>query len=144
MPLLDDKIKTELQKAFAAVTNPVKLVMFTQEQDALTCQFCAETRQLIEELATLSDKLTAEVHDFVAEAEVAKQYKVDKIPAVAIVGAKDYGVRLYGVPSGYEFSALVQGILNVSKGESGLSEASKTQLAKLDRPVHIQVFVTPT
>ncbi len=145
MPLLDDKIKAEVQKTFAAVTNPVKLVMFTQEQDTVVpCQFCAETRQLIEELAALSDKLTAEVHDFTAEAEVAEQYKIDKIPAVAVVGAKDYGVRFFGIPSGYEFGTLVQGILNVSTGESGLAESSKTQLSKLDKPVHIQVMVTPT
>jgi glutaredoxin-like protein len=145
MPLLDDKIKAEVQKTFAAITNPVKLVMFTQEQDAMVpCQFCAETRQLIDELAALSDQLTAEVHDFTAEAELAEQYKIDKIPAVAVVGAKDYGVRFYGIPSGYEFGTLVQGIINVSTGESGLAEPSKTQLAKLDKPVHIQVLVTPT
>ncbi|MBN1886625.1 MAG: thioredoxin family protein [Thermoflexales bacterium] len=145
MPLLDDKIKTEVQKTLAAVTKPVKLVIFTQEQDtAPPCQFCADTRQLVEEVAALSEQLAAEVHDFTTEADLAEQYQIDKIPAVAVVGAKDYGVRFFGIPSGYEFGTLVQSILDVSTGESGLSESSKTQLARLDKPVHVQVLVTPT
>jgi len=39
---------------------------------------------------------------------------------------------------------LLEDIVDVSRGESGLSEASKKALAGLTKPVHIQVFVTPT
>jgi glutaredoxin-like protein len=144
MSLLNDKIKAEVQKAFADIAGPVKLVMFTQQQDALECQFCIETRTLVEEIATLSDKLSMVVYDFVADKAAVEQYKVDKIPALAIVGAKDYGVRHYGIPSGYEFGSIIQDILHVSTGQSGLSEKSKAEIAKINQPVHIQVFVTPT
>ena len=44
--------------------NPVKIVMFTQE---IECKFCSDTRQLAQEMATLNDKITVEVYDFVAE-----------------------------------------------------------------------------
>ena len=57
---------------------------------------------------------------------------------------KDYGIRFYGIPSGYEFSTLVEGIQMVGAGDSGLSQATKDALAKLDKPVHMQVFITPT
>jgi len=144
MALLDDKIKAEVQKTFADIASPVKLVMFTQEQDALECQFCAETRTLVEEITGLSDQLSMELYDFVADEAAVKQYNIDKIPAVAVVGAKDYGVRYYGIPSGYEFGSLIQAILHVSKGESSLSKQSKADIAKIDKPVRIQVFVTPT
>lgn len=142
MPLLNDKVKAEVQKALADIANPTRLVMFTQ--DAPECTFCAETRALAEEVAALSDKLSVEVYDFAADTAAVEQYKIDKIPALAIVGARDYGVRFYGVPSGYEFSALIQAILNVSKGESGLSQAGRAQIAKINKPVRIQVFTTPT
>ena len=69
---------------------------------------------------------------------------MDKIPAFAVVGAKDYRIRFYGIPSGYEFSSLMDDLVAVSKGESGLSDATKAAVAKINQPVHIQVYVTPT
>jgi glutaredoxin-like protein len=144
MPLLNDKIQKEVRKALQNMAGPVKLVMFTQSSDALECEMCAETRALVEEVAALSDQLSAEVHDFLDDKAVAEQYQVDKIPAIAVVGAKDYGIRFYGIPSGYEFSSLMDDIVTVSKGESGLSAATKAAVAKLAQPVHIQVYVTPT
>jgi len=141
MPLLKEADREILRQEFAALKNPVKLVMFTQ---TLECQFCAETRQICEEVAALSDQITLEVYNFVTDAEAVKAYQVDKIPAIAIVGDKDYGIRFYGIPSGYEFSSLVEDIKMVGSGESGLLPKTKEFLQGLTRPVHLQVFVTPT
>lgn len=146
MPLLNDKIQSQVRKTLEDMTGPVKLVMFTQASNALECEMCAETRALVEEVAALAPagKLSVEVHDFLTDTAAVESYKVDKIPAIAIVGAKDYGIRYYGIPSGYEFSSLMDDILTVSKGESGLSAATKSALAKIAKPIHIQVYVTPT
>lgn len=146
MPLLDDNIQPQVRKALEGMAEPVKLVMFSQEAGALECEFCAETRALIEEIAALAPagKLSVEVHDFVTDKAAAEAYQVDKIPAIAIVGAKDYGIRLYGIPSGYEFSTLMDDIMAVSKGEHGLSAATQAAIAKITKPIHIQVYVTPT
>jgi len=142
MPMIQPKERDYLTKEFAAkLVGPVKLVMVTQEHE---CQFCKETREIVEELAALSDKITAEVYDFVADKDAIAPYGIDKIPAIAIIGAKDYGIRLYGIPSGYEFSSLIQTILMVSSGESGLKDATKKALAELQKDLHIQVFGTPT
>ena len=67
-----------------------------------------------------------------------------KVPAIAIVGTKDYGIRYYGVPYGYEFNPFVDNIINVSKSATDLSEDTKTKLKFLDKRVHIKVFVTLT
>ena len=61
-----------------------------------------------------------------------------------MLGAKDYGIRLYGIPSGYEFGTLIEDIRMVSSGESGLAPATRETVAKVQDPVHIQVFSTPT
>lgn len=124
-----------------ALVNPVRLIMFTQE---LECQFCAQTKQLITELAGLNDKILAEVRDFVADADLAKQYGVDKIPAIVILGQKDYGVRIYGLPYGYEFQTLMSTLAAVSQGKTDLSEETKAKLHAINTPIHIQVFVTLT
>lgn len=121
--------------------KPVKLVMFSQE---IECQFCSQTRELITEMATLSDKINAEVYDFLADAEKAKEYGVDKVPAIIILGEKDYGVRYYGLPFGYELQTLIESIINVSRGRTDIPEEVKQRLKEIKTPVHIQVFVTLT
>ena len=123
------------------MVDSVKLVVFTQE---IECKFCAETRQLAQELSTLNDKITTEVYDFVTNADKAKEFKVEKIPALVIMGNKDYGVRIYGVPYGYELQTLISAVVNVSRGTTDLSDKTKTILADVKSPVHIQVFVTLT
>ena len=149
MSLLNPEIQNQVRAAFEPLEAEVKLVLFTQgEGDTLECDFCAETRQLIEEVASLSDKITVEVRDFVKDAEIAEVYGIDKIPAIAVTRGgedpKDFGIRLYGVPSGYEFGTLIEDIRMVSTNLAGLNEATKHDLARLNEPVHIQVFVTPT
>jgi len=123
------------------IEKPVKIIMFTQE---IECQFCAQTRQLINELAALNDKIKVEIYDFVKHSEKAKEHGVDKVPALVIVGEKDYGVRFYGLPYGYEFQTLIEGITNVSRGRTDISDKTKEMLKEIKMPVHIQVFVTLT
>jgi glutaredoxin-like protein len=99
---------------------------------------------LVQELATLNDKVSVEVYDFMANGDKAKDYGIDKIPALAIVGKKDFGVRIYGIPYGYELQTLVEAVIGVSQGKTNLSEKTKAILADVKSPVHIQVFVTLT
>jgi glutaredoxin-like protein len=141
MPLLDAKTRQQVAAELANLTNPVRLVLFTQ---TFECQYCAETRQLCEELADLSDQLSAEVYNFVTDQDKADEYGIDKIPAIAVIGAKDYGVRFYGIPSGYEFMSLLDAIKTVSAGEVELMPETKAFLDSLTEPLHIQVFITPT
>jgi len=131
-------LKTELDEK---LKNPVRIVMFTQEVE---CQFCAQTRQLVTELAELNDKIAVEIYDFVADADKAGAYGVDKVPAIVIVGEKDYGVRMYGLPFGYELQTLIEGVINVSKGKTDISEETRRRIEEIKSPVHIQVFVTLT
>ncbi len=142
MGMIPDDKKELLKSDFnAKLDNPVKIVMFTQE---IECGSCAGTKELIQEIAALNGKLSVEVYDFVADAAKAKEYGVDKIPALAIIGKKDYGVRIYGLPYGYELQTLIDAIINVSKGKTDLSAKTKEILADVKSPVHIQVFVSLT
>ena len=142
MSLIPDDKKELLKNDFKEkLVDPVKIIMFTQE---LECRFCSDTRKLVQDLATLNDKLTVEIYDFVANADKAKEYGINKIPAIAIIGKKDYGVRIYGIPYGYELQTLIEAIVNVSKGKTDLSDKTKSILSEVKSPVHIQVFVTLT
>jgi glutaredoxin-like protein len=141
MALLNEEVREQVKQQLANLAGSARLVVFTQEFE---CQYCAETRQLVEEVADLSDRLEAEVYDFVADERVAKEYGVDKIPAVAVVGEQDYGIRFYGIPSGYEFTSLLEAIQAAAGEEHDLSEETQVYLSELTDPVHMQIFVTPT
>lgn len=142
MSLIPEEHKEHLKTEFEEkLEKPVKIVMFTQEVE---CQFCSQTRELINEMASLNDKIQVEIYDFLADAEKAREYGVDKVPALIIVGQKDYGIRYYGLPFGYELQTLIEGIINVSRGRTDIPEEIKKRLKEIETPVHIQVFVTLT
>jgi len=141
MAVLKDKDKEKVKEIFKDIDNDVTIVMFTQEHE---CPHCEMTRTMLEEIAGLSDRISLEVHDFVADKDLAEKYGVDKIPATVLVGDKDYGIRFYGVPAGYEFTVLIEEIREVGRRDPGLSKEAVAELDKVDRPVHIQVLISPT
>jgi alkyl hydroperoxide reductase subunit AhpF len=142
LPLMTDEVTAQLKDEFARLVNPVRLAVFSQ---ALADPESEQVRRLVEELAALDPRLSVESFNFVLDKEKVEALKIARIPAIAIMGAeKDYGIRMYGLPSGYEFGTLVEAILDVSSGDSGLSPATRAALKELARPVHVQVFSTPT
>ncbi|MCS6817636.1 MAG: thioredoxin family protein [Blastocatellia bacterium] len=141
MGFLDERMRMELQRRLADMVNPVRLVFFTQE---LECATCRETGQLLRELAEVSDKIRLDVYNFQLDREQVATFGVDKIPATVVLGERDYGIRFYGIPSGYEFAALIDTIVAVSRADSGLSPETREKLRRVSAPLHIQVLVTPT
>jgi len=143
MPLLGERERRIVrEKLSAGLVNPVRMTVFTQEFE---CEYCADVRMLAEELVELGDgRLKLVVYDFEKDREVADRYRVDKIPALLLHGKQEFGVRFFGIPSGYEFATLLEDIIDVSRGTTGLSERTKEKLMMIKEPVHIQVFVTPT
>jgi len=141
MPLIDDSLRAELRNRLAEMDKPVKLVVFTQE---LECQYCKDNHGLMEELAELTDKISVELYNYQLDNEKVREYGIEMIPATAIVGEKDYGIRFYGIPAGYEFSSLLEDILDVSRGRPEVDGEIEKKLSELTKPVHVKVFVTPT
>jgi alkyl hydroperoxide reductase subunit AhpF len=149
MPLLDESTRNEVQKVLEELDQPVRLMMFTQGHGGVPeCKTCAEDRELAEEIASLSGKIRLEVRDIVADAALAEQMHIDKIPALAVLNdgpsPQDYGIRFFGIPAGFEFSTLIEDLILVSKRQSGLTAGTLDQISKIREPVHIQVFTTPT
>lgn len=152
MALLSERDRRKLEEIFRSrLVNPVKLVLFTQQQSLVwtpwsqPCQFCKETEQLVQELAQISPLIEAEIHDIDRENDLAEQYGVDKVPALIVTnGSGRANIRFFGIPAGLEFTALVEDILTVSQGRTNLSDEVREKIKLIDKPVHIQVFVTPT
>ena len=147
MGLLAPADQDKLRESFQEMTSPVRLLFFTQTLD---CETCVHTRQILDELPLLSDKITIEEVPFILEKERAAQYAIDRVPAVAVVGqdasgeARDSRIRFLGAQAGYEFISLVQAVLLVGGRGSILSDENRQRLAAIDKPLTMQVFTTPT
>jgi len=145
--ILNERITKQVQEAFEAnLEHPVEVLYFGQEQD---CDYCDDNRRLLEEVTALSPKLQLKTYDLSADAEVAKKYQVTQAPVTVIAARNgeqvhDYGIRLKGIPAGHEFSTLIQDMILVSGRDSGLEPQTRDFLHNLQKPVHLQVFVTPT
>jgi len=146
MPLLSPADQDKLRTAFDEMTSPVRVLFFTQTLD---CETCVQTRQILDELPPLSDRITIDEVNFVLDADRAKAYGIDRVPAVALAyedaagAVKDSRIRFLGAPAGYEFISLVQALLLVGGSESILSPDNRARVAAVAQPVTIQVFTTP-
>jgi glutaredoxin-like protein len=141
MSLLNEKIVSQLKEMFKGLDKQVNLKFFTQEME---CHFCKETHELISEISSVSDKINLEIFDFEKDKEAVDLYKIDKIPALVVMEEKDRGIRFFGIPSGYEFSSLISAMMLVSTGKHNLKKSTQDFLNYIQKPVHLQVFVTPT
>ena len=156
MSLLGPADQSRLRDEFAHLTRRVHLLFFTQ---SLGCDTCLQTRQVLDELPPLSPQVVVDEVNFVLEADRAKQYGIDRVPAIAVayepegavpaadgtaVPLTDTRIRFLGTPAGYEFISLVQAVLLAGGGGSNLSASSLRRLSAVDRPMTMQVFTTPT
>jgi len=140
---LKDEDRKFIKEQLQAMTDKVKIIHFTQ---SIECSYCRETRQLMEELVLLSDKLSLEIYNFQIDREEVTKYKIDKIPATILVAENDSnpGIRFFGIPSGYEFMSIIEDLVDISNNNHGFSEEVFAEIQKIDKPIHIEVFVTPT
>jgi glutaredoxin-like protein len=144
--LLNEDTQAQVKEAFAQLNEPVHVLFFGREAG---CDYCEDTRQLLQEVVALSDKLQLSSYDLGEDADIAELYNVDKAPGLVIAslngdGPLDYGIRFAGIPSGHEFGTLIQDVIRVSSRDSGLSQKTRDFLKQIREPLTLQVFVTPT
>ena len=141
MAILSDRDRAAVQGELARLAGPVKLVVFGA---SLGSEHSADNERLMREVAECSDQVTLEVLNLHIDRDRAAAYGVDRVPTTIVEGARDYGVRFVGIPAGYEFSNLIDGLLVAASGTPQLSAATLERLQSLTVPVHLQVFTTPT
>ena len=130
--------------------GPVTLDLFIESKSAIVvpgqpeCELCEETRELLEDLSSLSDRITLGVHDVRTASDLARETGVSRVPTLVLRGAARGVVRYLGIPAGLEFGTLLEDLAAVSRGTTRLRPESRAKLASLTKPVHVQVFVTPT
>ena len=144
MALLSDQDRQTVSGHLTGLVHPVTLLFFTQTIGGPETALIA--KQILDELASLSDSITIEEVNFVLEPERAAQYGIEEIPAVVLLrDGADTRMRFLGAPAGYEFMSLIEAVILAGGDDSGLTDESKQLVAEhVTAPIDIKVFVTPT
>jgi glutaredoxin-like protein len=143
MPLLAEQDQQIVRRQLEALKDPVTILLFTQTIGAPDTVLIA--RQIADEVAALSDLVSVEEANLVLDRERAAQYGVDGVPAFVLLrGGEDTRMRFLGAPAGYEFMSLVEALVLAGTGESGLTPSSREMIARVQAPMQVLVFVTPT
>jgi len=151
MGLIADNDRETIRTLFdERLAGEVEIVMFTERESPIIipgkepCEMCGQTEELLKEVTSLSEKLKLTVHEISNANEEAQMLGIDRVPSFVFKGASRGGVRFFGIPSGYEFSAMLEDLVDVSSGTTDLSEETREYLSALTEPVNIKVFTTPT
>jgi alkyl hydroperoxide reductase subunit AhpF len=152
MPLLSDQDSAYLRQTFEAqLVNDVTISLFTQRETRLAipgfeeqAELCGQANAIMEELAGLSDKIHLELFDYRTDAAKLTEFAVDRVPTALVGAGTTRPARFIGVVAGYEFSTLIQDIIDLSTDTIELTDETKAELAGLAEDLHLQVFVTPT
>jgi glutaredoxin-like protein len=135
------ELKEQITEALKEIPNKVKLILFTSEKD---CEFCADAKQIANLVKESSDKISLEMYDLEQDKEKAKEYKIDMVPAFILHADELRLIRYFGLPAGHEFSTFVSDIRDISRGKPDIRDELIEKAKKIDKELHIQVFVTPT
>ncbi len=144
--LLNEQVVSQISQTFEQMKEPVQILFFGSQDN---CEYCSDTRQLLEEVASIDEKVSLNFYDIKENADMAAKFNVERVPAIVIAAkdgdqVTDFGIQYSGIPAGHEFGTLINDIVLVSGRDSGLSAEAREYLKNLDKPLHLQVFVTPT
>jgi alkyl hydroperoxide reductase subunit AhpF len=134
--------EARVRELLAELERPVELLLALGPEEtplpgARDMDYSAEAQRLVEELALLGPRVGARVEE--------EPPGFERFPAIAIrPDGEDAGVRYDGLPWGFELSSLIGGIREAGRLESSLEPESIEALLALERPVAVDVFVTPT
>jgi alkyl hydroperoxide reductase subunit AhpF len=147
--LLNDQVKQQVRERFSQrLSGPVQLKLYTRPgtgrlilPSGLGCATCDEARELAEDLqASAPDLINLEIVDVTVQ-----DSDVRELPTLALgFPGEEPRIRWQGLPAGYEFATVVDAIERVSTGDHGLSESTLERLARVEEPVEVMVFATPT
>lgn len=139
--LLNADLQKQIKDFLSPMKNAVSIVLFTQEEN---CPSCHDTKQLLGEVANLSDKITFVTKDIKEDAEEAKKYGVTMTPSFVMLDSKHtyHGVKFNGIPAGHEINSFLTAILDMSGVDFGLDQQLIDRIKKINKPVNIKVFVT--
>ncbi|MFH1985541.1 MAG: FAD-dependent oxidoreductase [Pseudomonadota bacterium] len=132
-------VLNHLKKTFAAFKHPIDIFLFASP--AKEDVFAQANRQVIRAFRQLTDKIS--LREFGLDHEYARKWGVTDVPTL-VIAPDVYNIHWIGAPMGEEGRTFLELLLHVGTRDSGLSDAAKTVIHRIDTPRKIKVFVSPT
>jgi glutaredoxin-like protein len=129
--------------------NRIRIDFFTQKRSSIIipgrqeCVFCEEAQTLMEEIGSLSERISLTVHDIGRAQSFSAELGVDKVPATVIRGQTNRPIRFFGLPSGAQFPGFIETLVDASRGAVDLLPDTVKQLRRLKSDINLQVLMTP-
>jgi alkyl hydroperoxide reductase subunit AhpF len=143
MGLLSESDTQVLRQHLSAIDTPVSLILFTRTFGGSEGGPIA--RQVLDEVASLNDKISVVEKNFVLDTDDRAKYGVEREPAIVVLrNGEDTRMRFLGAPTGYEFVPLIESILLAGTGKVELEPSTVKMLEAVTTPTEIKVFSTPT
>lgn len=148
MPLLDDEIRTQVEQVLAALEHEVELLVYTAGKLIVPGRDEPGQQQatldLLREVAATNDKITVTERPLAGDAEAAAA-GITLAPTTVFRrrGDQRTNVRFVGLPSGYEFSTLLETILMVGGAEPEIAGPLQ-EVSEVEADLRLRTFVTPT
>ena len=136
--VLSERDKEAVGKILEPVKRETKILFFRSDEPS--CQYCDVIEELLEDIHAVNPNVVYEVHD--AKGKEAKKYGVEHGPT--LIFADKPNIWYMGIPSGHEFRAFLDDIVAVGTGSIDINVSAARKIAKVDEPLEILVFVTPT
>ena len=141
MKMLTNETEQQLRDVFMQLENKVTIALFTDQHDCATCK---ETKEFMEELLPLSEKLELVHYDIEDDSELAQKYNVTMVPSIVLLDYKgDYKrIKFNGIPAGHEINSFIPALIEVSGAQSSLPEEMTQAIMAINKPIDIKVFIT--
>jgi thioredoxin reductase (NADPH) len=129
----------QLGKIIDSLPNKIEIILFFDgsEDDA----FGMAAKNVLQTIEKLSSNLKLKIVR--TDHRLAVKWGVDRSPTI-LFSPDRYSIRWLGAPVGEEGRTLVEILLLIGLGESGLSGQSKKIFKKIDSNRELKVFVSPT
>jgi len=125
--MLDNNIKTQLKAYFEKIVSPITLTASLDDSEA-----SAQMRELLNEVAEQSDKITVETN---GSDKHVPSFTVSKTGEAA-------RIRFAGLPMGHEMTSFILAILQASGYPPKVEEDILARIRKLDGKFRFQTFIS--
>ncbi|MFO7969537.1 MAG: protein disulfide oxidoreductase [Bacillota bacterium] len=138
--LNEDAIK-QIKEVLQGMVNKVTMIVFTKKGK---CNTCKETKQLLQEVKPLNDKINVLEKDLEDDADEAKKYNVTLAPTIIILDKDDkyQGLKFTGIPAGHEINSFLSAILTMSGKNIEIDDKTIEKIKNIDKAIDIKVFIT--
>ncbi|MEZ5539681.1 MAG: alkyl hydroperoxide reductase subunit F [Pseudomonadales bacterium] len=126
--MLDPTIKAQLEQYIALLENPIALEMTLDSSSA-----SLELRELLQEIAALSDKIT--LRDDESNSHRAPSFSVARAGEAA-------RIRFAGIPLGHEFTSLILALLQTGGRAPKITEEQMAQIQALEVDAEFETYIS--